>query len=91
MSRPLPGSEVGTEPHSVVIVKHKIADFVDPPRFIPLIGKAQLHHAHYKCNILYTERSPSRSSSERDQQTAEVVEVVYIDHRHLHLASDIGD
>src|SRR4030095_1396477 len=37
------------------IVKEKIADYVDPPRVVPLLGPVQLHHAHYKCTIYYTE------------------------------------
>jgi hypothetical protein len=43
--------------NNVQIVKEKIADYVDPPRFIPLIGMASLHHAHYKCTIYFTERT----------------------------------
>ena len=34
--------------NDIQIVKEKIADYLDPPRFYPLIGPAQLHHAHYK-------------------------------------------
>ena len=41
--------------NNVRIVKDKIADYVDPPRVYPLVGPAQLHHAHYKCTIYYTE------------------------------------
>jgi len=32
--------------NNVRIVKEKIADYIDPPRVYPLIGPAQLHHAH---------------------------------------------
>ncbi|HEV3084907.1 MAG TPA: hypothetical protein VGY66_34420, partial [Gemmataceae bacterium] len=28
---------------------------VDPPRFFPLVGEAQLHHCHWKCTVYYTE------------------------------------
>ena len=38
-----------------VLVKEKIADYVDPPRVMPLVGPVQLHHAHYKCTVYYTE------------------------------------
>ncbi|MFO0864530.1 MAG: hypothetical protein U0744_07750 [Gemmataceae bacterium] len=60
----------------------KISDVVDPPRFFPLVGPAQLHHCHWKCTVYYTEtyessyrfpfarRAPSR--------------VIYIDKDHLH-------
>ena len=33
----------------------KIVDKIDPPRFFPLVGPAQLHHCHWKCTIYYTE------------------------------------
>ena len=36
-------------------MKEQIADYVDPPRFYPLIGPAQLHHCHYKCTVYFTE------------------------------------
>ena len=38
--------------NNIRIVKERIADYIDPPRFVPLIGPAQLHHAHYKCTDL---------------------------------------
>ena len=37
----------------VRIIKEKMADYIDDPRFIPLIGFAQLHHAHYKCTVYF--------------------------------------
>lgn len=52
------------------IVKEKIADYVDPSRFIPLIGDASLHHQHYKCTVY--------------DSTGKVAEVTYIDHNHFH-------
>src|SRR5437588_559088 len=33
----------------------KIVDRIDPPRFFPLIGPAQLHHCHWKCTVYFTE------------------------------------
>ena len=65
-ARPVQGGIPGlneTQRNNVVIVKEKIADYVDPPRVIPLIGPAQLHHAHYKCTVclLYTAPSPRDS------------------------------
>ena len=41
--------------NNVRIVKEKIADYVDPPRVVPLLGPVQLHHAHYKCTVYYSE------------------------------------
>ncbi len=37
------------------IVVEPIADYVDPVRVMPLVGPVQLHHAHYKCIVYYTE------------------------------------
>ena len=62
----------------------KIVDRIDPPRFYPLIGPAQLHHCHWKCTVYYTETIesgypfPVRIKRPR-------VQVVYIDKDHLHL------
>jgi hypothetical protein len=62
----------------------KLVDRVDPPRFFPLIGPAQLHHCHWKCTVYYTETVdscypfPFRTKRRR-------AEVVYIDKDHLHL------
>ena len=41
--------------NNVRIVVEPIADYVDPPRVYPLIGPAQLHHAHYKCIVYFSE------------------------------------
>jgi len=62
----------------------KLVDTIDPPRFVPLIGPAQLHHCHWKCTVYYTETMessypfPFRAKARRTQ-------VVYIDKDHLHL------
>src|SRR5205085_1081173 len=39
----------------VQIIKNRMVDKIDPPRFFPLIGMAQLHHCHWECVIYYTE------------------------------------
>ncbi|MEM7475505.1 MAG: hypothetical protein AAF483_10990 [Planctomycetota bacterium] len=70
--------------NNVQIVKCKIADYVDPPRFIPLIGMAQLHHAHYKCTIYFEERRINGWPVPYTLEDKESVEVVYIDHNHFH-------
>ena len=41
--------------NNVRMVVEPIADYIDPPRVYPLVGPAQLHHAHYKCIVYYTE------------------------------------
>lgn len=74
---------------NVLIAREKIADYVDPARFIPLVGKAQLHHAHYKCSVYFTERSTNgRPSPHNTEVVKEAVEVVYIDHNHYHLVGN---
>jgi hypothetical protein len=68
----------------IQIVTERIVDKIDPPRFYPLVGPAQLHHCHYKCTMYYTETLesgypfPFRCRRPRSQ-------VVYIDKDHLHL------
>ena len=65
-------------------VLEKLVDHVDPPRFFPLIGFAQLHHCHWKVTIYYTETVsvgypiPFRTVKRR-------VEVMYMDTDHLHI------
>lgn len=65
-------------------VVEKLVDVVDPPRFFPLVGPAQLHHCHYKCTVYYTETIessypfPFRCKRRR-------VETIYMDRDHLHL------
>ena len=68
----------------VKIVREKIADYMDPPRFVPLIGPAQLHHAHYKCTIYYTETVRVGWPIPHSLVDEESVEVIYIDHNHFH-------
>jgi hypothetical protein len=69
---------------NIEIVKERIKDTIDPPRFFPLIGPAQLHHCHWKCTVAYTETIeeqfpfPWKCVKPR-------VKVVYMDLDHLHL------
>lgn len=74
--------------NNVQIVKCKIADYVDPPRFIPLIGMASLHHAHYKCTVYFTERTINGWPVPYTLEDKEAVEVIYIDHNHFHMCGD---
>jgi len=73
----------------VRIVVEPIADYADPPRALPLIGPAQLHHAHYKCIIYFREVTrvgwpiPYTTVDEDSQ------EVVYIDHDHFHMVGNV--
>jgi len=74
----------------VRIVKDKIADYIDPPRVVPLIGPVQLHHAHYKCTVYYQEVTwvgwpiPHKLVDEDSQ------EVLYIDLNHFHMVDPEG-
>jgi hypothetical protein len=61
----------------------RLVDEIDPPRFFPLVGPAQLHHCHYKCTIYYTETVQSDYPFPF-QVRKRRVEVVYIDRDHLH-------
>lgn len=74
--------------NNVTIIKEKIADYIDPPRVIPLIGPAQLHHAHYKCTIYYTERRIVGWPIPHTLEDEDAVEVVYVDHNHFHMAGN---
>jgi hypothetical protein len=68
----------------IEIITERIVDRIDPPRFYPLVGLAQLHHCHWKCTVYYVETVesaypfPVRLKRPR-------VRVVYIDKDHLHL------
>jgi hypothetical protein len=66
------------------IAKNRLVDRIDPPRFFPLVGMAQLHACHWECAVYYTETIqtdypwPYKRVKER-------IQVVYIDKDHLHL------
>ncbi len=68
----------------IVIVKNRLVDKIDPPRFFPLVGMAQLHHCHWECVVYFTETVqsdypfPVKAKKRR-------VQVIYIDKDHLHL------
>jgi hypothetical protein len=68
----------------IQVVTERLVDRIDPPRFFPLVGPAQLHHCHWKCTVYFTETVesgypfPVRLHRPR-------VKVVYIDKDHLHL------
>jgi len=68
----------------VQIVNERMVDRIDPPRFYPLIGPAQLHHCHWKSTIYYTETLESGYPFPFRCRRARV-QVEYIDKDHLHL------
>jgi hypothetical protein len=68
----------------ITIVKNRIVDKIDPPRFFPLVGMAQLHHCHWECGIYYNELIQSSIPFPTYVKKPRV-QVVYIDKDHLHL------
>ncbi len=76
--------------NNVRIVKEKIADYVDPPRVVPLIGPVQLHHAHYKCTIYYTEITRVGWPVPHTLIDEDSQEVIYIDHNHFHMVGPVN-
>lgn len=76
--------------NNVKIVKEKISDYIDPPRHIPLIGPAQLHHAHYKCTVYMSEREINGWPIPHMLEDEDVVEVIYIDHNHFHVVGNVS-
>jgi len=68
----------------IEIVFEKLVDKIDPPRFFPLVGPAQLHHCHWECVIYYTETVQSDYPFPQYTKRSRV-QVIYIDKDHLHL------
>lgn len=70
--------------NNVKMLIEPIADYVDPVRVYPLIGPAQLHHAHYKCTIFYTRTRRIGWPVPHTLTDEDAREVIYIDHNHFH-------
>src|SRR5262249_24814787 len=68
----------------------RIVDRIDPPRFFPLIGPAQLLHCHWKCTIYYTGTVQSGWPFPV-QVKRRRTEVIYIDRDHLHQVAATPD
>jgi hypothetical protein len=79
----VPGLEV-TARNIRGITKELISDYVDPPRVIPLIGPAQLHHAHYKCTVYFEEITNVGWPIPHQIKTEDGIEVLFIDKDHFH-------
>jgi hypothetical protein len=75
--------------NNVKIVVEPIGDYVDPPRVYPLIGPAQLHHAHYKCTVYFTEVTRVGWPIPYTTTDEDAQEVVYIDHDHFHIVGNV--
>ena len=66
-----------------------LADYVDPPRKLPILGATQLHHAHYKFRL-------SLEGHKTDGKKTGLT--LFVDHQHWHANSqveqpavDVGD
>jgi hypothetical protein len=70
---------------NVRMVIEPIADYVDEPRVYPMLGPAQLHHAHYKCTVYFSETVRVGWPLPYTVVDEDSREVVYIDHNHLHM------
>jgi hypothetical protein len=77
--------------NNVRMTVEPIADYVDPPRVYPLIGPAQLHHAHYKCTIYYTQVTRVGWPVPYTTVDEDASEVIYIDHNHFHMVGNVDD
>jgi len=74
---------------NVKIIPELVADYVDPPRVYPMIGPAQLHHAHYKCTIHYTKTTRVGWPVPHTNVDEDAREVIYVDHNHLHMVGNV--
>jgi hypothetical protein len=76
--------------NNVRILKEKIADYIDPPRVVPLLGPVQLHHAHYKCTVYYSEVTRVGWPVPYTTVDEDAQEVLYIDHNHFHMVGNVS-
>jgi len=70
-TRALAGLDEQVDLRQVKIKLQKVAEYLDPPRVYPPVGRAQMHHAHYKVEL----QAPGQ----------EAPRVVWLDHQHLHV------
>jgi hypothetical protein len=75
--------------NNVRIVKEKIADYIDPPRVIPIAGPVQLHHVHYKVTVFFTETVRVGWPVPHTLVDEDCREVLYIDHNHYHMVGNL--
>ena len=74
--------------NNVRITVEPIADYIDPPRVVPLLGPVQLHHAHYKCTVYFTETTRVGWPCPYTTVNEDAQEVLYIDHNHFHMVGN---
>jgi hypothetical protein len=93
-ARPIDGSVPGLEVtmrNVKGITKDLIADYVDPPRVMPLVGPVQLHHAHYRCTVYFEEITHVGWPLPHMIKTENGKETLYIDRDHLHRVGGCDD
>lgn len=73
----------------VRMVVEPLEDSVDPPRVYPMIGPAQLHHAHYKCTVYFEEVTRIGWPIPYTAKNEDAQEVLYIDHNHFHIVGNV--
>jgi len=78
-----------TQRNHVRVVVEPIADYIDPPRVIPMIGPAQVHHAHYKCVVYFTEVTRVGWPVPYTTRNEDAQEVIYVDHNHFHMVGNV--
>ena len=69
---------------NIRITKELMADYLDPPTMVPLVGPAQVHHSHWKCTVYFTETVNCGWPIPQTLIDEEAQEVIYIDMDHLH-------
>ena len=67
------------------IVTERVVDKLDPPRFFPLVGPAQMHHCHWKCTVYYMDTIAGLYPFSF-RWTQPCKQIVYVDLDHLHVA-----
>jgi hypothetical protein len=73
----------------VVVESRPEWDYIDPPRVIPMIGPAQVHHAHYKCTVYFSEVTRVGWPVPYTTRNEDAQEVIYVDHNHFHMVGNV--
>ncbi|HEY2910412.1 MAG TPA: polysaccharide biosynthesis/export family protein, partial [Gemmataceae bacterium] len=82
--KPLPSvpNVCETTRDNIVIVKNRLVDKLDEPRFFPLVGPAQLHRCRWECVATYTETTQTFHPFPM-KLNARKSEILYIDKDYL--------
>jgi len=77
---PPAGSGSSVVRQNVRIHKERIADEAGPPQFIPMVGRAALHHARFRCTVISDKAVRSDSGAGFNHTFRNLAEEVVIDH-----------